>query len=149
MVAPTNGLDPAGISEIRELIKSLPSRYDMTVLISSHLLSEIEQIATSVGIINNGKMIFQGSMKELKKKKHPKIKIKTRANLLAQKLLADRGFYSTLDGDFLIFEDIKDEQVVKINRNLIESNIDVLRIEEDRGNLESIFLDITGKGGSL
>jgi len=64
-------------------------------------------------------------------------------------LLADRGFYSTLDGDFLIFEDIKDEQVVKINRNLIESNIDVLRIEEDRGNLESIFLDITGKGGSL
>ncbi|NLY85858.1 MAG: ABC transporter ATP-binding protein [Tissierellia bacterium] len=146
---PTNGLDPAGISEIRELIKSLPSRYDMTVLISSHLLSEIEQIATSVGIINNGKMIFQGSMKELKKKKHPKIKIKTRANLLAQKLLADRGFYSTLDGDFLIFEDIKDEQVVKINRNLIESNIDVLRIEEDRGNLESIFLDITGKGGSL
>ena len=55
---PTNGLDPAGIGEIRELIKSLPKRYGMTVLISSHLLSEIDQIATSVGIISEGKLLF-------------------------------------------------------------------------------------------
>lgn len=70
-----------GLENMRiiQKLRELPDR-NMTVLISSHLLSEIEQIATSVGIINNGKMIFQGSMKELKKKKHPKIKIKTRAN---------------------------------------------------------------------
>ncbi|AKN55369.1 ABC transporter, ATP-binding protein [Heyndrickxia coagulans] len=55
---PTNGLDPAGIGGIRELIKSLPKRYGMTVLISSHLLSEIDQIATSVGIISEGKLLF-------------------------------------------------------------------------------------------
>lgn len=65
---PTNGLDPAGIGEIRELIKSLPRRYEMTVVISSHLLSEIEQTATSVGIINDGIMMFQGSMESLKTK---------------------------------------------------------------------------------
>jgi len=65
---PTNGLDPAGIGEIRELIKSLPQRYEMTVLVSSHLLSEIEQTATKVGIINNGIMMFQGTLEDLKKK---------------------------------------------------------------------------------
>lgn len=89
---PTNGLDPAGIGEIRELIKSLPKRYGMTVLISSHLLSEIEQIATSVGIINDGNMMFQGNMDELKNKSHPNIMIKTRNNLLAKELLSDKGF---------------------------------------------------------
>ena len=48
---PTNGLDPAGIQEIRELIKSLPQKYDMTIIVSSHILSEIEQMATTVGIV--------------------------------------------------------------------------------------------------
>lgn len=146
---PTNGLDPAGISEIRELIKSLPERYEMTVLISSHLLSEVEQIATTVGIINNGELIFQGSLPELKMKKRPKIKIKTKRNLLAKKLLFDKGINSTIDADYLVFENLTDEQVVKINRNLVESNVDVLRIEELKVNLESIFLDITGKEVSL
>jgi len=63
---PTNGLDPAGMEEIRELIKTLPGRYGMTVLLSSHLLAEIEQIATSVGIINEGRMVFQGSLDSLR-----------------------------------------------------------------------------------
>ena len=89
---PTNGLDPAGIGEIRELIKSLPNRYGMTVLISSHLLSEIEQIATSVGIINEGKMMFQGSMGELQNKSQSTIMIKTRNNKLAQELLFSVDF---------------------------------------------------------
>jgi len=62
---PTNGLDPAGIQEIRELIKSLPKRYGTTVLISSHLLSEVEQMADYVGIINKGKLIYQGPLNEL------------------------------------------------------------------------------------
>lgn len=62
---PTNGLDPAGIHEIRELIKSLPEKYNITVLVSSHLLSEIEQMADYVGIINHGRFIYQGPMKEL------------------------------------------------------------------------------------
>ncbi|WP_066504181.1 ABC transporter ATP-binding protein [Abyssisolibacter fermentans] len=63
---PTNGLDPVGIHEIRELIKSLPKKYGMTVLISSHILSEIELIANDIGIINEGKLLFQGTLDELK-----------------------------------------------------------------------------------
>ena len=57
---PTNGLDPAGIHEIRTLIKSLPKRYDCTVLISSHMLSEIELLADDIGILNHGKLLFEG-----------------------------------------------------------------------------------------
>ena len=63
---PTNGLDPSGIHEIRNLIKSLPSLYDCTVLISSHMLSEIELMADDIGILNNGHLLFEGSMDELR-----------------------------------------------------------------------------------
>lgn len=62
---PTNGLDPAGIQEMRELIKSLPQKYGMTVIVSSHLLSEIDQMAEDVGIIANGKLMYQGELNKL------------------------------------------------------------------------------------
>lgn len=63
---PTNGLDPSGIHEIRNLIKSLPGLYDCTILISSHMLSEIELMADDVGILNHGRLLFEGSMEELR-----------------------------------------------------------------------------------
>lgn len=63
---PTNGLDPAGIHEIRDLVKSLPGLYDCTVLISSHLLSEIELMADDIGILNHGRLLFEGSLDELR-----------------------------------------------------------------------------------
>ena len=64
---PTNGLDPSGIHEIRNLIKSLPDLYDCTVLISSHMLSEIELMADDIGILNHGRLLFEGSLAELRK----------------------------------------------------------------------------------
>ena len=63
---PTNGLDPAGIHEIRNLVKSLPKRYDCTILISSHMLSEIELLADDIGILNHGRLLFEGSLEDLK-----------------------------------------------------------------------------------
>ncbi len=63
---PTNGLDPSGIHEIRNLIKSLPDLYDCTILISSHMLSEIELIADDIGILNHGHLLFEGSLDELR-----------------------------------------------------------------------------------
>lgn len=146
---PTNGLDPAGISEIRELIQTLPRRYGITVLISSHLLSEIEQIATSVGIINNGKMLFQGEMDELKMKSKSTIAIKTDNNRLAKDILVRRGIVNTQEGDFLILRDTVDRQVVQINKELTNHDIGVLRIEEHKKSLENIFLSLTGKEQSL
>ncbi len=64
---PTNGLDPVGIHEIRTLIRSLPQKFDCTVLVSSHLLAEIELLADEVGILNHGKLLFEGSLDALRK----------------------------------------------------------------------------------
>ena len=63
---PTNGLDPSGIHEIRDLVKSLPGLYDCTILISSHMLSEIELIADDIGILNHGRLLFEGGLDELR-----------------------------------------------------------------------------------
>ena len=63
---PTNGLDPSGIHEIRRLVKSLPELYDCTVLISSHMLSEIELLADDIGILNHGRLLFEGSLDDLR-----------------------------------------------------------------------------------
>lgn len=63
---PTNGLDPSGIHEIRNLIKSLPQKYECTILISSHMLSEIEVIADDIGILNHGKLVYQGKLEALR-----------------------------------------------------------------------------------
>lgn len=146
---PTNGLDPSGIGEIRELIQSLPARYDMTVIISSHLLFEIEQMATSVGIINEGTMLFQGSMRALEDKNRPTILVKTNQNNLAKELLYQKGFVLKQQKDFLLLDGVSDEQVAYINKHLVQADIDVLRIEEHKKNLERIFLELTGKEGSL
>lgn len=63
---PTNGLDPVGIHEIRTLIRSLPKKYDCTVFVSSHLLSEVELMADNIGILNHGHLLFEGSLEDLK-----------------------------------------------------------------------------------
>lgn len=65
---PTNGLDPSGIHEIRNLVKSLPNLYECTVLISSHMLSEIELMADDIGILNHGRLLFEGSLEKLRQK---------------------------------------------------------------------------------
>lgn len=65
---PTNGLDPSGIHEIRNLVKSLPGLYDCTVLISSHMLSEMELMADDIGILNHGRLLFEGSLDDLRRR---------------------------------------------------------------------------------
>lgn len=64
---PTNGLDPSGIHEIRNLVKSLPNLYDCTILISSHMLSEMELMADDIGILNHGRLLFEGSLNDLRR----------------------------------------------------------------------------------
>lgn len=142
---PTNGLDPAGIEEIRELIRSLPRQYGMTVLVSSHLLSEVEQIATSVGIIRDGRLVFQGSLDSLKAKSDPAIAVKTTDNLAAEQVLAGQGLKPTERGGYLTLPDMEDRQVAEVNRTLVRAGIGVIRIEERKKSLERIFLELTGK----
>jgi len=146
---PTNGLDPAGIGEIRELIKSLPSSYGITVLLSSHLLSEIDQIATSVGIISEGNLLFQGKMETLRKKSKSSIFLKTGDNSKAEHLLLTQGYCPVESDNWLVFENLIDTKVAEMNKFLVDHNIPVTRIEEHKKSLENIFLEITGKERSL
>ncbi|KFN06558.1 ABC transporter ATP-binding protein [Paenibacillus macerans] len=146
---PTNGLDPAGILEIRELIKSLPARYGMTIMLSSHLLSEIEQIASSVGIISNGQLLFQGTMGQLQAKTKVSISLKTSDNQAAERLLLKHGFQASSRGPRLLFDHLDDTLTAQVNRLLVDSGLDVFRIEERKKSLEDIFLELTGKERSL
>ncbi|MFU1796881.1 ABC transporter ATP-binding protein [Paenibacillus azoreducens] len=146
---PTNGLDPAGIGEIRELIRSLPEQYGITVLLSSHLLSEIEQMATSVGIISDGKLLFQGTMESLQRQNKATIRIQTNEPARAEKILQTLGVLPRVEGKQLVLDYLRDEEVSLINKTLVESHIGVSRIEEHKKSLEDIFLGLTGKEKSL
>lgn len=146
---PTNGLDPAGIQEMRELICSLPSQYGMTVLVSSHLLSEIEQIATYTGILNSGKMIFQGELEELQMHSKRELLLRTQDNGAALTLLKERQLACHLQGGQIVLPDLSDERMAELVALIVREGIGVLRIEEKQKNLEDIFLSLTGKRGSL
>ncbi|MEN1989724.1 ABC transporter ATP-binding protein [Paenibacillus hubeiensis] len=146
---PTNGLDPSGIGEIRELIKSLPGQYGITVLLSSHLLSEIEQIATSVGIISDGRLMYQGTMQELQASNRATIHFQTADPARAEKILLTQGYMPKTKEKQLVFDYLRDEEVSRLNRILVEQEIAVTRIEEHKKSLEDIFLDLTGKERSL
>lgn len=140
---PTNGLDPAGIEEIRELIKALPQKYGMTVMISSHILSEIDQVASSIGIINHGELIFQERKEALENECKPYITIRTSdmektCNVL--NIQKPKGNFSELNLGIL-----SDEAIGKAIYTLNNHNIMIYRIEEHRRSLEDIFLELTGK----
>ena len=139
---PTNGLDPNGIIEVRNLIKELAEKQQKTIFISSHLLAEIEKIATHVGIINKGKMLFQGSINELQSLKTSQIIIETSDNQAALMLL--QGKYPDVKMNLNIhlpFENT--EQMGFINHFLIQNGLIVYSIYQQKKDLESLFLDIT------
>lgn len=140
---PTNGLDPAGIEEMRELIKMLPSKYGMTVMISSHILSEIDQMATVIGIISQGNLIFQERMSVLDEQRKPQISLKTSDDDTAYRVLAKLNPQRTLNG--LQLGALTDEQIGAVVRELCSNNLSVYRVEEHRESLEDIFLNLTGK----
>ncbi|MFD2614239.1 ABC transporter ATP-binding protein [Paenibacillus gansuensis] len=146
---PTNGLDPAGILEIRELIKGLPQEHGVTVMISSHLLSEIDQMANRVGIIAKGRMIFQDSIAGLRRQARNRIRLSVSRPEEAWKLLLANGLETEWDGARLTVDMGSDETVAAMVSSLVHHRFEVYRVEEDAASLESIFLDITGGEGSL
>lgn len=148
---PTNGLDPAGIHEIRELIKEMPAKFGMTVLVSSHLLSEIDLMATQVGIIQNGKMLFQDSIEVLRKESEPKIKIKVDKPLEAASSLNHKGIEANFEEEegTVYIQESSPSIAGEANKILVEAGFTVSRLEGMKKSLEDIFLDLTGKGQSL
>ncbi len=146
---PTNGLDPAGIQEMRELICSLPKRYGMTVMVSSHLLSEIDQMATHTGIIHKGELIFQDSLESLHEHSKKKILIRTEDNKKAMRILEENNCSCKVMENKLSLPDMPDSQIALLISVLVGEKIGIIRIEEYQKNLEDIFLSLTGKQVSL
>lgn len=148
---PTNGLDPTGIQEMRELIKSLPDQHGITVLVSSHLLSEIDQMATRVGIIQNGSMLFQDSIEVLRNQAKSGIRIVASEPDKAIRTIASVGCYAKLNAqdNSLLIEQVSDDKVARIIEYLVNAGHSVYRAEGIQSSLEDIFLDLIGEGKSL
>ncbi len=146
---PTNGLDPAGIQEMRRLIKDMPRKYGMTVLVSSHLLSEIDQIATQVGIIHEGRLIFQDRIEALRQKSGPRTAIGVDRMREARAVLEGSGWRPHIEDGLLWLDETEPEQVSRVNALLVKNGFSVYRLEEVKPSLEEVFLELTGKGVSL
>jgi len=140
---PSNGLDPAGIIELRELIKKLNKDQGMTIVISSHLLAEVEKMVSHVGIIFKGKMLFQGPLPELHsfQEKGSRIFIKTSDNETAYQLLQDHQPEIVGEAVSIAFSGIR--QVAAVNRTLINHNLDVYLLHPKENDLEQLFIDLT------
>ncbi|MDY3017178.1 ATP-binding cassette domain-containing protein [Blautia sp.] len=146
---PTNGLDPAGIQEMRELICSLPASFGITVLISSHLLSEMDQMATHVGIINQGQLIFQDSLNVLHEHSRGRLYLHTSDDQAALLLLKNSGISAQWRDGRLSLKLMDDSRIMRAVALLVNSGIGILRLEEQQMSLEDIFLQLTGKQVSL
>lgn len=146
---PTNGLDPAGIQEMRELICSLPSEYGITVVVSSHLLSEIDQMADHVGIIRKGELVYQNTLESLHSHAKQQIALRVSHTAIALNLLRQDGITATQEDDYLLLPMIDDSYVANLCRQLVSQNISLYRIEKREKSLEDIFLSLTGKESSL
>ncbi|MEE1884239.1 ABC transporter ATP-binding protein [Pedobacter flavus] len=143
---PTNGLDPNGIIEIRNLMIDLVKNHNKTILVSSHLLAEIERTATHVGIINKGKLLFQGTIDELHNLSKPSAFIQCDDSLKAQEIIKNAGFSILKSNSNRIdFNCTSVDDLGKLNTSLIQNGITVYALGTDKKDLENLFLDITSK----
>jgi ABC-type multidrug transport system ATPase subunit len=143
MDEPTNGLDPAGILELRSLIKKLNKEEGITFLISSHILSEVEKMVNQIGIIFKGRMRFQGSLDDLHQlqQKGSLVQLDTSDNLRAWAVLKQFKAELLVDDLVVPYEDI--QQVAAINRILVNNDLDVYNLHPHKQTLETIFMNLT------
>ncbi len=138
---PTNGLDPAGMLEIRSLIRDLPSQHGITVFLSTHLLSEVEQIASHVGILSKGQLVFQGTAEALSQRRRRRLRIEADRPSDALVLLERQGWRVQRDGDALVCADLTEAST--INRVLVQQGHAVHHLATESASLEDLFLTMT------
>jgi len=143
---PINGLDPMGIVEIRELLKKINKEKDMTILISSHILSELSELATTYGIISNGKLIEEITAKQLSEKCRQYIDLKVdntaRAVILLERELGISDYEVLEDSNIKVFSNL--DNVGEVNSLLSRSGIIVESISVKGENLEEYFMNKVG-----
>jgi ABC-type multidrug transport system ATPase subunit len=143
---PTNGLDPNGILEIRGLLHSLNKQRGVTVLISSHLLSEIEKLVTHVGIINRGRILFQGTLEELlsRRRQNASVVFETNDDAKAELLIRGLGLNPRVEPGGVAVAGLERERVAGVNRELVRAEVEVYQIGKVESDLEKIFFDMIG-----
>jgi ABC-type multidrug transport system ATPase subunit len=141
---PTNGLDPNGMIEIRELLKKLNREKAITIIISSHLLSEIEKLVTHIGIINKGRLMFQGTLVELKDKQQQLLSIvlETNDETKTNQIIAENNITARFENGRIILPKVSRQVISKINRELVNIGVEVYEIKTIENDLESIFMDL-------
>ena len=148
---PTNGLDPAGMKQIRDLFRMLCTEYGMTFMISSHLLSEIESIADTVGVIHHGRIVNEISMKEIAEMNKAYVELVAEDTRKAAYVLADKmqltNFKIVDDSKIRIYESGVTTQ--SISKELIVNGVSLTSINYHRENLEDYFLKMTGEAGRI
>ena len=143
---PTNGLDPAGIEEIRRLLRSLASD-GVTVIVSSHLLGEIDRVATVLGIVSRGGLLFQGTRAELMSASAPDTLLGCSRPLAAAHLLSTRGAASTYKHGLLRVPGLSQQATADVVALLVREGIGVHEVRQEEQTLEDVFMALTQGGG--
>lgn len=144
---PVNGLDPSGIKEIRELILDLRNKRGITFLISSHILSEIQQMATKIGIIHKGQLLEEIEYDELQKRNRHYINIKVnddkKASFILEQKLNIKDYVIWEKNNLRVYENL--QGAAQINNTLVSNDINIDEICVRVDSLEDYFLKLTGK----
>lgn len=142
---PTNGLDPAGIHEIRELIIKLAKEQGITVFISTHILSEVEHIADRVGIINHGQLVYEGEIRKIQSNKWLEVRgdFRGRHEAISQVLFGYPCKILEIQEDKLKLTNLADQQISSLLRDLIVEKVPIYEVKQEQETLESIFLNLT------
>jgi ABC-2 type transport system ATP-binding protein len=141
---PTNGLDPAGIREMRQFIRRLPQEHGITVFLSSHLLGEVEQMATHVGIINQGQLLFQGTPNGLRAQLNPQVRLGVDRLEEAARILTQAGWSVRPNGGNQLCVTVNGQSdVAMINAQLTGGGVNVFQLSLEQPSLEDIFLELT------
>jgi len=142
---PTNGLDPAGIREIRHFIRSLPREHGITVFLSSHLLNEVEQVADSIAIIRNGSLLFQGALADLQARRKGHIHVRVDNPEKALGLIRELGYEQAAFGEegAIVVPASGDRETARINSRLVGQGVCVYGLKAVQPSLEDMFLSLT------
>lgn len=141
---PTNGLDPAGMHEMRELLCRLPEEYGATVFLSSHLLAEVEQVATHIGIIQEGRLRFQGALEDLHAQMEEQVVLGVDQPEKAKALLQQAGWTAHRNGGLRIAVAANSRSdAAMINAQLVRQGVNVFHLSLEQPTLEDIFLTLT------
>ncbi|MBL8765223.1 MAG: ABC transporter ATP-binding protein [Phycisphaerae bacterium] len=145
---PVNGLDPAGIHEIRDLIRRLPREHGVTVFLSSHMLGEIEQLADRVGIVRDGRLVFQGELEELHARQRGALMVRAEPGARAVGVLRNANWQvdALADGTLSVVTAHAGD-AADINQLLVQNGCRVYQLARARASLEEIFLNLTAAGG--